>query len=252
MHRRRRPTLPDAAAGRALCRRSTTVRKIPEPANRSFRASRGVRNRPGPAWSVRRRPRPACSSTSRTSSTASAAWDLAVVQLRQRHGPHRSDGRHDWVTRRRRITPRPFGAASRSSSITAGTIRHCSRPTARSISSRSRRPTAASRRRRISIACSWCRAWRTAAAASARRTSAPSASSFRRCATRRTISRPRWSSGSSTAAAGAVHRHEVHRQRGGDEDRAVHASGLSPSGRAALQGHGRPERRRELRVCSVA
>ena len=57
--------------------------------------------------------------------------------------------------------------------------------------------------------------------------------------------------GRTRRAAGAIHRHEVHRQRGRDQDRAVHTSGVSLSGRAAIQGDGRSERRRELRVRSI-
>ena len=111
----------------------------------------------------------------------------ADVQLRQRHDAHRSDGRADWGMRRPPTTRPRFGAASRSSSITAGTIRRCSRRTARSTTSRWRRRTAASRKRRSSTGCSWCRAWRIAAAASAHRTSVAWGSSSRPCATRRTI-----------------------------------------------------------------
>ena len=111
----------------------------------------------------------------------------AVVQLRQRHDAHRPDDRTAGQCDVHRLLRRRFGAASRSSSITAGTIRRCSRRTARSTTSRWRRRTAASRRRRSSTGCSWCRAWRIAAAASARRTSAASGSSSRPCATRRTI-----------------------------------------------------------------
>ena len=258
LHGRRSQQLPDAAAGGSA---AEDLRRPEEPADRRADLSRlregfGSRlDRHGPVQREAAGGLGLLVYFSNLVYREPQTGTFAAFNFDQRHDTHRPDDSDAWATRRRPTTRVRSSAASRSSSITAGTIRRCSRRTVPQYYDAGREGERRSREDAEFLpAVHGAGRGALLAAALARRTSAASASRFHPCATPCTTCRRRLNSWVERGTAPTQFiGTKFTDNAASDENRAAAAAAVSLSDRAALQGQRQSERCGELRLrASVA